>query len=257
MAKEKKALTKPVSIFQRLRQLPVIVLVIGFCGLCVISSNILVRFDFVPDSTERAMTAIVENPPTATALPMNTAIPSATYTITPSGTATLTATSTLTPTITLSPTITTTSVPSQTPTVILTYSPTPTATSMRDLIGQEVAVFTILIEVFDPPVSYEVVSEVSSHFCAQGYCNLGQKYPVGTIVQVTGLACPMSSGERPWYRVNENALFGSLQERYISPSWSIFVQPDFHFHFSGNRIGPTEDRINTLNLSFGARKSLN
>ena len=49
---------------------------------------------------------------------------------------------------------------------------------------------------------------------------------------------------------------GAGAERYISPSWSIFVQPDFHFHFSGNRIGPTEDRINTLNLSFGARKSL-
>ncbi len=45
-------------------------------------------------------------------------------------------------------------------------------------------------------------------------------------------------------------------ERYISPSWSIFVQPDIHLHFSGNRIGPTEDKINTLNLSFGARKSL-
>ena len=45
-------------------------------------------------------------------------------------------------------------------------------------------------------------------------------------------------------------------ERFISPTWSIFVQPDFHFHFSGTRIGPTEDRINTLSLSFGARKSL-
>lgn len=49
---------------------------------------------------------------------------------------------------------------------------------------------------------------------------------------------------------------GAGVERYISPRWSIFVQPDFHFHFSGNRIGPTEDRINTLSLSFGARKSL-
>jgi len=49
---------------------------------------------------------------------------------------------------------------------------------------------------------------------------------------------------------------GAGAERYISPNWSIFVQPNFHFHFSGNRIGPTEDRINTLNLSFGARKSL-
>jgi len=49
---------------------------------------------------------------------------------------------------------------------------------------------------------------------------------------------------------------GAGAERYITPSWSIFVQPNFHFHFSGNRIGPTEDRINTLNLSFGARKSL-
>lgn len=49
---------------------------------------------------------------------------------------------------------------------------------------------------------------------------------------------------------------GAGVERYITPSWSIFMQPDFHFHFSGNRIGPTDDRINTLSLSFGARKSL-
>ena len=49
---------------------------------------------------------------------------------------------------------------------------------------------------------------------------------------------------------------GAGIERYISPRWSLFVQPDFHFHFSGNRIGPTQDRINTLSLSFGARKSL-
>lgn len=49
---------------------------------------------------------------------------------------------------------------------------------------------------------------------------------------------------------------GAGVERYISPHWSIFVQPDIHLHFSGNRIGPTKDRINTLSLSFGARKSL-
>ncbi|MEM1123203.1 MAG: hypothetical protein AAGJ18_22370, partial [Bacteroidota bacterium] len=49
---------------------------------------------------------------------------------------------------------------------------------------------------------------------------------------------------------------GAGVERYISPSWSIFLQPDFHFHFSGSRIGPTEDRINTFNITFGARKSL-
>ena len=49
---------------------------------------------------------------------------------------------------------------------------------------------------------------------------------------------------------------GAGIERYIAPQWSMFIQPDFHFHFSGNRIGPTEDRINTLSLSFGARKSL-
>jgi len=49
---------------------------------------------------------------------------------------------------------------------------------------------------------------------------------------------------------------GAGVERYISPRWSVFVQPDFHFHFSGNSIGPTEDRINTLSISFGARKSL-
>jgi hypothetical protein len=49
---------------------------------------------------------------------------------------------------------------------------------------------------------------------------------------------------------------GTGVERYISPSWSIFVQPEFHFHFSDNRIGPTRDKINTLSISFGARKSL-
>ena len=49
---------------------------------------------------------------------------------------------------------------------------------------------------------------------------------------------------------------GAGIERYISSRWSIFVQPDFHFHFSGNSIGTTEDRINTLSVSFGARKSL-
>jgi len=49
---------------------------------------------------------------------------------------------------------------------------------------------------------------------------------------------------------------GAGVERYITPRWSIFVQPDFHFHFSGNRIGTTEDKINTLSISFGARKSL-
>ena len=49
---------------------------------------------------------------------------------------------------------------------------------------------------------------------------------------------------------------GAGVERYISSRWSIFIQPDFHFHFSGNSIGTTEDRINTLSVSFGARKSL-
>lgn len=49
---------------------------------------------------------------------------------------------------------------------------------------------------------------------------------------------------------------GAGVERYISPKWSMFIQPDFNFHFSGNRIGTTEDRINTLSISFGARKSL-
>ncbi len=49
---------------------------------------------------------------------------------------------------------------------------------------------------------------------------------------------------------------GAGVERYISPRWSVFVQPDFNFHFSGNRVGTTEDRINTLSISFGARKSL-
>ena len=49
---------------------------------------------------------------------------------------------------------------------------------------------------------------------------------------------------------------GAGAERYITPRWSVFLQPDFNFHFSGNRVGTTEDRINTLSISFGARKSL-
>jgi len=49
---------------------------------------------------------------------------------------------------------------------------------------------------------------------------------------------------------------GAGVERYISPRWSVFVQPDFHFHFSGKGVSTTEDRINTLSISFGARKSL-
>ncbi len=49
---------------------------------------------------------------------------------------------------------------------------------------------------------------------------------------------------------------GTGLEYYLSPRWSIFLQPDFHYHFSGNRIGPNQDRINTLSLAFGVRASL-
>lgn len=44
-------------------------------------------------------------------------------------------------------------------------------------------------------------------------------------------------------------------EYYLSPQWSIFLQPDFQYYISHSRIGPTKDRINGLQISFGVRSS--
>ena len=48
---------------------------------------------------------------------------------------------------------------------------------------------------------------------------------------------------------------GAGADYYLSPRWSIFMQPDVHYHFSQTRIGPTKDRIHSISLSFGVRTS--
>ena len=57
----------------------------------------------------------------------------------------------------------------------------------------------------------------------------------------------------------ENRFFtvnlGAGAEYYMSPKWSIFMQPDFHYYISQSRIGPTKDRINSLSVSFGIKAS--
>ena len=57
----------------------------------------------------------------------------------------------------------------------------------------------------------------------------------------------------------ENRFFtvnlGAGAEYYMSPKWSVFMQPDFHYYISQSRIGPTKDRINSLSVSFGVKAS--
>ncbi len=57
----------------------------------------------------------------------------------------------------------------------------------------------------------------------------------------------------------ENRFFtvnlGVGAEYYMSPKWSVFMQPDFHYYISQSRIGPTKDRINSLSVSFGIKTS--
>jgi len=49
--------------------------------------------------------------------------------------------------------------------------------------------------------------------------------------------------------------FGAGAEYYLSPKWSIFLQPDFQYYFSATRIGPTKDKVHNLSLSFGVRST--
>ena len=49
--------------------------------------------------------------------------------------------------------------------------------------------------------------------------------------------------------------FGMGAEYYMSPKWSVFMQPDFQYYISQSRIGPTQDRINSLSVSFGIKTS--
>ena len=156
--------------------------------------------------------------PTLIDFPTETATEPATD-IPPSDTPT--STSTVTETISPTSTNTITSVPSETftPTVTVTPIPTISPTSERDLIGEEVALFTILIEVFDPPLLYEVVvDEIYSKACVNGACNLSTRYRAGDVIEVLGLACPIgNSNSRPYYRIYEEKFFGS-DYAYVSPT---------------------------------------
>lgn len=57
----------------------------------------------------------------------------------------------------------------------------------------------------------------------------------------------------------ENRFFtlnlGVGAEYYLSPKFSIFMQPDFHYYTSQARIGPNRDQINSVSVSFGVRTS--
>ena len=57
--------------------------------------------------------------------------------------------------------------------------------------------------------------------------------------------------ENRFFTVN----FGMGAEYYMSPKWSVFMQPDFHYYISQSRIGPTQDKINSLSVSFGIKTS--
>ena len=44
-------------------------------------------------------------------------------------------------------------------------------------------------------------------------------------------------------------------EYYLSPKWSVFLEPKLNYYLSKTRIGPTQDRINSLSVSFGIKAS--
>jgi len=48
---------------------------------------------------------------------------------------------------------------------------------------------------------------------------------------------------------------GTGAEYYLSPKWSVFLQPDFQYYISHSRIGPTKDKVHTLSISFGVKSS--
>lgn len=178
----------------------------------------LVQF---PTSTD---TAIPSDTPTNTASPVPsdtaTASPSPSSTPTHTPLATASATSSNTPAFTPSATITNTvtsaftNTPRSLPTATITNTslpvqtnPIPTSSTGRELIGQEIALFTVLIEVFDPPVRYRALVDVNSHACASA-CRIVGEFTAGQEIAVTGLVCNPSSGSI-WYRVyDEGGWFG-------------------------------------------------
>jgi len=48
---------------------------------------------------------------------------------------------------------------------------------------------------------------------------------------------------------------GTGAEYYLSSKWSAFLEPEFNYFLSKSRIGPTEDRINSVSVSFGLKAS--
>ena len=57
--------------------------------------------------------------------------------------------------------------------------------------------------------------------------------------------------ENRFYTAN----FGFGTEYYISPKWSAFFEPSYNHYISSNRIGPTQDVINSWAISFGVKAS--
>lgn len=45
-------------------------------------------------------------------------------------------------------------------------------------------------------------------------------------------------------------------ERYLTPRWSVFVQPNYQHFFSANGVGVNKDKINTFSLYLGAKVNL-
>ncbi len=58
--------------------------------------------------------------------------------------------------------------------------------------------------------------------------------------------------ENRYFSVN----VGTGVERYINSRWSVFLQPEFHYYLSSSKIGPTNDRIDAVSVSVGARVSM-
>jgi len=44
-------------------------------------------------------------------------------------------------------------------------------------------------------------------------------------------------------------------ERYLTPRWSIFVQPVYQYQFVKDGIGPNDDRFHTMSIQLGAKSS--
>ena len=44
-------------------------------------------------------------------------------------------------------------------------------------------------------------------------------------------------------------------ERYLTPRWSVFVQPVYQYQFIKDGIGPNNDRFHTMSIQLGAKSS--